>query len=141
MALSNQSHLFTLCVLLVFTPVDREGGGCQLRNSLYRKHDDFNFNTSITNCPFLSSNISSSQPYGVFISKLMWYAKACSSYECFILRTARHPYQLLGQGYVRECFLKSSLVMFYRQYEDLIKNNEVSLSEMLHGILGHDHTQ
>ena len=32
--------------------------------------------------PFLSSNIPSSPAYGVFISQLIWYARACSSYEC-----------------------------------------------------------
>ena len=59
----------------------------QLRTSLYDKHDDFNFN--ITNFPFLSSNIPSSPACGVFISQLIRYARACSSYECFILRAAR----------------------------------------------------
>ena len=59
----------------------------QLRTSLYDKHDDFNFH--ITNFPFLSGNIPSSPAYGVFISQLIRYARACSSYECFILRTAR----------------------------------------------------
>ena len=54
----------------------------QLRTSLYDKRDDFNFH--ITNFPFLSSNIPSSPAYGVFISQLIRYARACSSYECFI---------------------------------------------------------
>ena len=38
---------------------------------------------------FLSSNIRSSPAYGVFISQLIRYARACSSYECFILRATR----------------------------------------------------
>ena len=70
----------------------------QLCTSLYDKHDDFNFH--ITNFPFLSSNIQSSPAYGVFISQLIRYAKACSSNECFILRAARLLSKLLGQGYV-----------------------------------------
>ena len=37
--------------------------------------------------------------------------------------------------------LKSSLRKFYGRYGDLIKNYEVSLSQMLHDILGHDHIQ
>ena len=57
--------------------VSRDG---QLRTSLYDKRDDFNFH--ITNFPFLSSNIPSSPAYGVFISQLIRYARACSSYEC-----------------------------------------------------------
>ena len=37
--------------------------------------------------------------------------------------------------------LKSSLRKFYGRYGDLIKHYEVSLSQMLHDILGHDHVQ
>ena len=37
--------------------------------------------------------------------------------------------------------LKSSLMKFYGSYGDLIKYYEVSLSQMLNGILGHDHIQ
>ena len=48
--------------------------------------------------PFLSSNIPSSPAYGVFISQLIRYARACSSYECFILRAARLSSKLLRQG-------------------------------------------
>ena len=110
----------------------------QLRTSLYDKRDDFNFH--ITNFPFLSSNIPSSPAYSVFISQLIRYARACLSYECFILRVARLSSKLLRQGYVMER-LKSSLRKFYGRYGDLIKHYEVSLSQMLHDILGHDHIQ
>ena len=110
----------------------------QLRTSLYDKRDDFNFH--ITNFPSLSSNIPSSQAYGVFISQLIRYAGACSSNECFILRATRLSSKLLGQGYVTER-LKSSLRKFYGRYGDLIKHYEVSLSQMLHDILGRDHIQ
>ena len=110
----------------------------QLCTSLYDKHDDFNFH--ITNFPFLSSNIPSSPACGVFISQLIRYARACSSYECFILRAARLSSKLLGQRYVMER-LKSSLRKFYGRYGDLIKHYEVFLSQMLHDILGHDRIQ
>ena len=110
----------------------------QLRTSLYDKHDDFNFH--ITNFPFLSSNIPSSPAYGVFISQLIRYARACSSYDFFILRAARLLSKLLGQGYVMKR-LKSSLRKFYGRYGDLIKHYEVSLSQMLQDILGHGHIQ
>ena len=96
--------------------------------------------TGALNFPFLSRNIPSSPAYGVFISQLIRYARACSSYECFILRAARLSSKLLRQGYVMER-LKSSLRKFYGRYGDLIKHYEVSLSQMLHDILGHDHIQ
>ena len=59
---------------------------------------------------FLSSNIPSSPAYGVFISQLIRYARACSSYEihkaqfiqCFIPRAVRLSNKLLGQGYIKE---------------------------------------
>ena len=73
-----------------------------------KKHFDFH----ITNFPFLSSNISSSPAYGVFMSQLIRYARASSSNECFILRAVRLSNQLLGQGYVKERSL-SSLRKFY----------------------------
>ena len=85
----------------------------QLRTFLYDKRNDFNFH--ITNFPFLSSNIPSSPAYCVFVSQLIRYARACSSYECFILRAARLSSKLLGQGYVMER-LKSSLRKFYGRY-------------------------
>ena len=99
--------------------IGRDG---QLHTSLYDKRDDFNFH--ITNFPFLSSNIPSSPAYGVFISQLIRYARACSSYWCFILRAMWLSNKLLGQGYVKER-LKSSLRKFYGRYGDLTKQYEV----------------
>ena len=85
----NNTSAFYLDLLL---SIGRDG---QLRTSLYDKRDDFNFH--ITNFPFPSSNIPSSPAYGVFISQLIRYARACSSYECYILRAMRLSNKLLGQ--------------------------------------------
>ena len=70
---------------------------------------------------FLSSNIPSSPAFGVFISQLIRYARASSSYECFILRAVRLSNKLLGQGYVKER-LRSSLRKFYGRY-GILSNN------------------
>ena len=64
--------------------IGRDG---QLRTFLYDKRDDFNFH--ITNFQFPSSNIPSLPAYGVYISQLIRYTRACSSYESFILRAVR----------------------------------------------------
>ena len=109
--------------------IGRDG---QLHTSIYDKRDDFNFH--ITNFPFLSSNIPSSPAYGVFISQLIRYARACSSYECFILRARRLSSKLLKQGYLVER-LKSSFRKFYGRYGDLIEQYEVTLSRLLNDIL------
>ena len=94
--------------------IGRDG---QPHSSIYDKRDDFNFH--ITNFPFLSSNIPSSPAYGVFISQLIRYARACSLYECFILKVRRLSSRLLKQGYLVER-LKSSFGKFYGRYGDLI---------------------
>ena len=119
--------------------IGRDG---QLHTSLYDKRDDFNFHITfhITNFPFLSSNIQSSLAYGVFISQIIRFPRACSSYECFILRAVRLSNKLLGQGYVKER-LRSSVTKFYGRYRGLIKQYEVPLSRMLHDILDNDHLQ
>ena len=109
--------------------IGRDG---QLHTSVYDKRDDFKFH--ITNFPFLSSNTPTSPAYGVFISQLIRYARACSSYGCFILRATRLSNKLLEQGYVK-ARLKSSLRKFYGRYGDLIKQYEVSLTQMLNDIL------
>ena len=109
--------------------IGRDG---QLHTSIYDKRDDFNFH--ITNFPFLSSNIPSSPAYGVFISQLIRYARACSSYECFILRARRLSSKLLKQGYLVER-LKSSFRKFYGRYGDLVEQYGVTLSRMLNNIL------
>ena len=128
--------LIIFCFLLgSLLSISRDG---QLPTSLYNKRDDFNFH--ITNFPFLSSNIPFSPAYGVFVSQLTRYARACSSYECFILRAVRLSNKLLGQGYVNER-LRSSLRKFYGRYGDVIKQYEVTLSQMLYDILDEDHIQ
>ena len=109
--------------------IGRDG---QFHTSIYDKRDDFNFH--ITSFPFLSSNIPSSPAYGVFISQLIRYSRACSSYECFILRARRLTSKLLKQGYLAER-LKSSFRKFYGRYGDLVQQYEVSLSRMLNDIL------
>ena len=86
-------------------PLSIESNGQQY-TSRYHKRDDFNFH--ITNFPFLNSNILSSTAYGVFISKLIWYARACYSNECFILRAAPISSKLFGQRYVMERLNSSS---------------------------------
>ena len=131
---TTYSNTFTSYLDLLLS-IGRDG---QLHTSIYDKRDDFNIH--ITNFPLLSSNISASPAYGAFISPLIRYARACSSYGCFILRATRLSYKLLEQKYVKER-LKSSLRKFYGRYGDLIKQYDVFLSQMLNDILWPDHIQ
>ena len=99
----------------------------QLHTSIYDKRDDFNFH--IKNLPFLRSNIPASPAYGVCISQLTRYVRACFSYGCLILRATRLLNKLLEQGYVKER-LKSSLRKFYSRYDDLINKMKFSRIKM-----------
>ena len=54
----------------------------KLSTRLYDKRDDFNF--PIVNFLFLSSNIPSGPAYGVYVSQLTRYARACSKYQDFV---------------------------------------------------------
>jgi hypothetical protein len=63
--------------LNILLDIDSNG---RLTTSLYDKHDDFDF--AIVNFPFVCSNIPLSPAYGVYISHLIRYARAC-----FALRT------------------------------------------------------
>ena len=117
-----------------FTSVDRKGRS----TSHFHLWQTWRF--QFPNSPFLSSNIPTSPAYGVFISQLIRYARACSSYGCFIPRATRISNRLLEQGYVKER-LKSSLRKFYGRYGVLIKQYKISLSQILNVILWPDHIQ
>jgi hypothetical protein len=55
-----------------------------LRTKLSDKRDDFNF--PIVNFPFICSNIPTASSYGVYISQLIRYSRACGSYQDFLDR-------------------------------------------------------
>ena len=64
---------------------------------LYDKRDDFHF--PIVNFSFLSSNIPSAPAYGVYVSQLIRYARACSDYQDFMERGNVLTTKLLSEWY------------------------------------------
>lgn len=66
--------------------IDNSG---RLKSKLYDKHDDFDF--PIVNFPFLSSNIPTSPAYGVYISQLIRYCRACT---CTVMFSTERNYRL-----------------------------------------------
>ena len=72
--------------------------GGKLSTRPYNKRDDFDFH--IVNFPFLSSNIPSGPPYGVYISELIRYAWYCSHYDDFRYRHKCMVDWLLSEGYI-----------------------------------------
>ena len=94
---------------------------------LYDKRDDFSF--KIVNFPFICGNIPSTPAYGVFISQLIRYARACRNYADFLYRARTLTNRLLEQGYVATR-LKSSLQKFYGRHHELVDRYGVSISTM-----------
>jgi hypothetical protein len=72
------SHGESASYLDLHLEIDSEG---RLRTTLYAKKDDFNF--LIVNFPFICSNIPA---YGVYISQMIRYSRACGSYQDFLDR-------------------------------------------------------
>ena len=109
----------------IFLEFDSDG---HLSTRLYDKRDDFNF--TIINFPHLSSNIPLSPSYGVYISQLIRYARACSSYNNFADRHRQLSYKLLNQGYSRER-LVSTFKRFFGRCHELIDKYDLSLRQMI----------
>jgi hypothetical protein len=93
--------------LVLYLEIDNRG---RLNTKLYDKRHEFTF--SIVIFPFISSNIPASPAYGVYISQLIRYSRACVQYSDFLDRTQLLTQKLLKQGEVAPR-LKSSLHKFY----------------------------
>ena len=95
---------------------------------LYDKRDDFNFD--IVNFPHLDSNIPLNPAYGVYVSQLIRYSRACSKYLDFKSRHHILVIKLLGQGYTCKK-LKKSFLGFAEKYKSLILKFQVLPLEMV----------
>jgi len=89
--------------------IEIDNGG-RLKTKLYDKWDDLTF--PIINFPFIGSYIPASPAYGVNISQLIGYSRACTQYSGFLDRTQLLMQKLPNQGYVAPT-LKSSLQKLY----------------------------
>ena len=81
------------------------------------------------NFPFIGSNIPAAPAYGVYISQLIRYSRACGSYHDFLHRGLLLTGKLLNQGFLL-VKLKSSLRKFYGHYHDLVDRYGISVSQM-----------
>ena len=98
-----------------------------LRTKLYDKRDDFDFH--IVNFPSICSNIPVAPAYGVYISQIIRYSRACGSYQDFLDRGLLLTRKLLNQGFLL-VKLKSSLRKFYCRHHDLVDRYGISVSQM-----------
>ena len=99
----------------------------RLRTKFYDKRDDFNF--LIVNFPFICSNIPASPAYGVYISQLIRYSRACGSYQDFLDRGLLLTRKLLNKGFLL-VKLKSSLRKLYGCHHDLVDRYGIPVSQM-----------
>ena len=99
-----------------------------LYTKLYDKRDDFLF--QIINYPYLSSNIPSAPAYGVYISQLLRYCRACSSYDDFRVRHTSLALKLVRQGF-SESRLARSFKKFYGRYGNMVSKYDTSVTQMM----------
>ena len=93
------------------------------------KRDNFDF--EIDNFPFLDGDVPRSTSYGVYISKLIRFARASSHVADFNTRNKLLTQKLLKQGYWYHKLCKT-FSKFYRRYYDLISQFEIGLKSLLH---------
>ena len=106
----------------------------KLTTRLYDKRDDFNFPV---NFPFLNRNIHSSPAYGVYVSQLIRYARACSNYQDFMERGKVLTTKLLSQGY-QKAKLVATLKKFYGRHQDLVNPYNVAVFRFVSDVFAND---
>ena len=102
---------------------------------LYDKRDDFNF--PIVKSPFLSSNIPSAPAFGVYVSQLIHYARACSNYQDFMEHGKVLTTKLLIQGY-QKTKLIATLKKFYGRRHDLVNPYNMAVSRIVSDVFASD---
>ena len=81
------------------------------------------------NFPFICSNIPAASAYGVYISQLIRYSRACGSYQNTLDRGLLLIRKLLNQGYLL-VKLKSSSRKLYGRHNELVDRYGISVSQM-----------
>ena len=105
-----------------------------LSTKIYDKRDDFNFD--IVNYPYLDGDVPRSTSYGVYISQLIRFARACTSIEDFNTRNRTITEKLLKQGY-RYVKLRKSFSKFYYRNLPLISKYKCNLKTLLRQGVSH----
>ena len=97
-------------------------------SKIYDKLDDFNFER--VNFPFLGGDVPRSPSCGVYISRLIRFARVCSNIDGFNNRNLFLTAKLLKQGYryhkIRKAFSK-----FYHRHSELTVKYNIGLKPLL----------
>ena len=105
-----------------------------ISSKIYDKRDDFDF--KIVNYPNLGGDVPRATSYGVYISQLIRYARACSSVEDFNDRNRVITEKLLKQGY-RYDKLRKTFSKFYYRNLTLINKYKCNLKSLLRQGISH----
>ena len=92
---------------------------------IYDKRDDFDF--EMVNFPFFDGDVPRSTSCGVYISRLIPFARASSYVADFNTLNKLLTQKLLKQGY-RYHKRRKTFSTFYRRYYDLILNSKLDLN-------------
>jgi hypothetical protein len=105
-----------------------------ISSKIYDKRDDYDF--KIVNYPFLDGDVPRSTSYGVYISQLIRFARACTSLENFNKRNLIITEKLLKQGY-RFHKLRKAFSKFYYRNLPLIGKYRSNLRTLLRQGISH----
>ena len=99
-----------------------------ISSKIYDKRDDFDFN--IVNYPHLDGDVPRATSYGIYISQLIRFARACSSIKDFNYRNRVITEKLLKQGY-RYHKLRKTFSKFYHRNSVLMSKYKCNLKNLL----------
>ena len=105
-----------------------------ISSKIYDKREDFDFD--IVNYPFLDGDVPRSTSYGIYISQLIRFARACSSLDDFNNRNLIITEKLLKQGY-RYHKLRKTFSKFYYRNSSLIDKYKSNLKTLLRQGISH----
>ena len=101
---------------------------------IYDKRDDFNFD--IVNFPHLDSDVPKAPSYGIYMSQLVRYARACTNLNDFNERNLILTKKLLQQGYLFHK-LRKTFTKFYHRNKDLLHKYQTHLKKLLNVGISH----
>ena len=93
----------------------------------WRDYNSLNQNWS--HQPTLAGNIPQEPAYGVNVSQLVCYAKACCEYQDVVDRGKLHTSKLLSQGYCRVNPV-STIIKIYTGNHDLVDPYNLAISKL-----------
>ena len=121
-------------VSAAFLDLDLSVNNGTVSSKIYDKRDDFSFD--IVNFPNLSGDVPRSTSYGVYISQLIRFSRACTSVEDFNQRNLFITEKLLKQGY-RYHKLRKTFSKFYHRNITLISKYKCNLKALLRQGISH----